>query len=529
MHPPTKSSDEVLPSLKKRKDFFIRRFCFLFFLSAQSVIVSAQVSLPDSIQSFMDRQVKDSVFVIALNQLAFSYLKSNPSITRELAARSVERARDLNFVRGYARALDLTGSSYWVVGDYESALDYYQLSARESGAIHDTTSLARAYNNMGEVYKKIGDYPKSIELLTLSMNWRKKLKAPYAITVYNIGEDYLLMNRLKDAIEYFNQAISQALIENDSRTLAYVYQGLGIIRLKEGEKFQSLAYLTKAEKLWKSQQELRSLIQTYQTFTEAFIALNDFEKAKKYIDEAKQLATRIQAADLQMENYKTEAKLYIAQSDYKQTVNVLTKYNSLKDSLYNLKKTEQIARLQALFDTESRDIENQQLKTEQTEKTEQIRFQQLLILAISLGLIVSLIMAWALFRQRRQIMNVNELLKDRNNEVQQQKEEIDSQTKKLISLNEQLQNMNRSLEDRIEERTHLLRSQNEKLASYAHANAHHLRAPIVSILGLLNLIEKIQLSPEDQVLIKHLQKCGQDLDRITRAISRDLEKEEGTV
>ena len=241
------------------------------------------------------------------------------------------------------------------------------------------------------------------------------------------------------------------------------------------------------------------------------------------------MAIETQSADLQIYNYQKEATLYIAKGDYKQAVSILTNYSNLKDSIYNFKKSEQIARLQALFDTESRDIENQLLITEQSEKSEQIRFQQLLILAISLGLLIALIMAWALFRQRKQIMSVNELLNDRNKKVQKQKEEIDSQARKLINLNEQLQTMNRSLEDRIEERTHLLRLQNEKLAAYAHANAHHLRAPIVSILGLLNLIEKIQLSPDDQVLIKHLQKCGQDLDGITRSISRDLEKEDDSV
>ncbi len=522
-------SGKVLQAIKSLKDFFVCRIFMVLIISGSYFTAFAQTNIPDSIQPFLNSTPKDSAYIIELNKIIFNYLKSNPSIARVLANQSIERSREINFIKGYARALDLTGSSYWVVGDYESALNYYQISARESGAIHDTVSLARAYHNMGEVYKKIGDYTKSVELITTSIEWNKKVKFPYAIAVYNIGEDYLLMGRLKDAIDSFNEAISQALIENDARTLAYVYQGLGIIRLKEGENFQALAYLTKAEKLWKSQQELRSLVQTYQTFTTAYVAIGEYEKAREYIDMAKQVATQIQAADLQISNYETEANLYTAQGDYKKAVSVLMTYSAIKDSVYNFKKSEQIARLQTLFDTESRDIENQQLKTEQSEKAEQIKFQQLLILAISIGLIVALIMALALFRQRKQILVVNELLKDRNKEVQQQKEEIDSQAKKLINLNEQLQNMNRSLEERIEERTHLLRTQNEKLASYAHANAHHLRAPIVSILGLLNLIEKIQLTPDDQILIKHLQKCGQDLDRITRSISRDLEKEEGSI
>ena len=501
-----------------------------FLLSLGNIcLLYGQVTLPDSIQPFLKKQQQDSAYISELNRIAFSYLKSSPTIARELAARSIKASREIGYARGYTRALNITGSSYWVVGEYESALDYYQISARESGAVKDTFGLANSYNNMGEVYKKIQDYPKSIELLNIALKWQRKIKIPYAIAYYNIGENYLLMNRLPDAIDYFNRALTQSLAEKDTRTLAYTYQGLGLIKKKEKEYYQALAYFTKAEKLWKSQGEIRTLIQVYQNFADTFVELKQFAKAEEYVNLAIQLATQIQAADLQVSNYHKQANLYQASGEFRKAVIVLQKYGAIKDSIYNLKKTEQIARLQTMFETEERDIENQQLKAEQSEKSEQIRIQQLLLLAISIGLVIAGIMSWVLLRQRKQILEVNSLLKDRSNEIGIQKEEIESQAKKLKNLNNQLQTVNRSLEDRIEERTHLLRKQNEKLAEYAHANAHHLRAPIVSILGLLNLIEKIELHKDDQLLIRHLQKCGQDLDRITRDISKNLEEEEGKI
>jgi len=499
---------------------------FLLLSLGNMCFIYGQVPLPDSIQSFLKKQPKDSAYITELNRIAFNYLKSSPTIARELAARAIEASREIGFARGYTRALNVTGSSYWVVGEYESALDYYQLSARESGAIKDTLGLANSYNNMGEVYKKIQDYQKSIELLNIALQWQKKIKIPYGIAYYNIGENYLLMNRLPDAIDYFNRSLAQSLAENDIRTLAYTYQGLGLIKYKEEEYYQALAYFTKAEKLWKSQGEIRTLIQIYQNFGDTFVKLKQFDKGKEYVNQAIQLATQIQAADLQVSNYHKLANLYQASGEFEKAVIVLQKYGAIKDSIYNQKKTEQIARLQAMFETEERDIENQQLKAEQSEKSEQIRIQQLLLLAISIGLVIAGVLSWVLLRQRKQILEVNSLLKDRSTEIGIQKEEIESQAQKLKKLNNQLQDMNRSLEDRIEERTHLLRKQNEKLAEYAHANAHHLRAPIVSILGLLNLIEKIDLHEEDQILIRHLQKCGRDLDRITREISKNLEEEE---
>jgi signal transduction histidine kinase len=149
-----------------------------------------------------------------------------------------------------------------------------------------------------------------------------------------------------------------------------------------------------------------------------------------------------------------------------------------------------------------------------------------MLTGLTAALVAAAVMAYVLFRQRKKVAEVNELLHEKTFEIQKQKEEIEFQTAELKDLNDQLQNLNRSLETKIEERTQRLLWQNQKLAEYAHANAHQLRAPVVSILGLLNLIERMELPADDQVLVDKLKVCGKDLDRITRVISRNLEEDE---
>jgi tetratricopeptide (TPR) repeat protein/uncharacterized coiled-coil protein SlyX len=483
-------------------------------------------SLPDSVQRILEVIPKDSAYVVALNKLAFSYLKSKPELGREIAARSMEFSRSINFTRGYSRALNITGSSFWVVGDYESALDYYHLSARESGAIGDSVGISEAYHNMGEVYKKLGDYQKSIEFLNTSLEWDRTNNNNLDITLYNIGEAYYFLGNYSQASTYFEQALSKAINENDLRTLAYAYTGLGLIKHEKEEYYQALAYFTKAEKLWSDQGEIRSLIQTYQDFHDTFLILKQYQQAENYIDKAIKMAKEIKAPDLQISNYLREAELYSKQGNFEKSYQVLRRHNVLKDSLYNEKRSEQIARLQALFETEARDIENQQLKVTQSLLDAQIRTQSLLIVTVTGGLLAAGLLAYIFFRQRKRILDVNNLLRDKNKEIHEQKEEIEKQADELKSLNEQLQDLNRSLETKIDDRTRQLTWQNKKLAEYAHANAHQLRAPVASILGLLDLIERLQIPSEDQILIAHLQKCGKQLDQITREINRNLEQEE---
>jgi signal transduction histidine kinase len=92
----------------------------------------------------------------------------------------------------------------------------------------------------------------------------------------------------------------------------------------------------------------------------------------------------------------------------------------------------------------------------------------------------------------------------------------------MIRLNEALKELNGSLENRIEERSRQLLLQNQKLSEYTFINAHKLRAPVASILGLLNLIPKVN-EQERADILKHLQTCGDQLDEIITEISKSLE------
>lgn len=495
---------------------------FALLLHGSFYITHAQVVIPDSIVSFLSHSPKDDAFIVELNKVAFSILRSSPEVGRELAAQSIKFSKAIEFNEGYARAVDIMGSSFWMVGDYETALKYYQLSAKESILIGDSVSLSSVYHNIGEVYKKMGEYDKGIELLTNSIKWDSKNKH-HAITLYNIGEAYLFKNELSKAMEYYNEALTKAIKKNDNRTIAYCYQGLGTIKFKNKDFYSALAYFTQAEKLWAAQGEFRSLVQTYKDYAQVCMALGQFEKAEQYLNKGISLAHKIYAPDLQINNYLKASELFAMRGYFDKAYEVLGKHNLLKDSVYNLKKTENINRMQTLFETEAREQENRQLKAGQALKDSKIKSQELLIVAISVGLLIAGILALFLYRQHRKISEVNKILQTKTIEIQHQKGEIELQTKTLKDLNSQLQDLNKSLESRIQERTQQLILQNEKLAKYVHANAHQLRAPVVSILGLLNLLERVELRPEDHILITHLQSCGKELDNITRAINQNLE------
>lgn len=499
-----------------------RGWYFVTMMACTLTGVQAQTSLPDSIANLFVKLPRDSNYIIQLNTLASDCLKTNPALSRRVATHATELAPEIKYPKGYARSLTIIGNSYWYEGVFEIAQNYYLMAARQYESIHDKTGLGLVYNNIGEVYKKMGDPKKALEFLTASVELKKNDLTTQAITLYNIGELYILLNDLPMATRYVEQALSIAIQNNNRRAIGYSYTGLGLILAKQKKHREALDHFVRAEKIWKEISEMRLLIQAYQDMADAYRELKLYDQAEKYLSLSMEMSSLIKAPDLLVNNYLRLSKLDSARGNSSKALINLYKYTTLKDSVYNLAKTEQIARLQMMFESEEKERENNQLKSEQLFRESQLNLQRQIIYAISTGLLLTGVMAWFLYRQRYKILTVNKILHEKNEEISTQKLAIEMQATALIKLNEDLQELNRNLEVRIEQRTSQLTIQNQKLIEYAFVNAHKLRAPISSILGLINLMD--QASPEEHTaILTHLKTCGTQLDAITRQISRDLE------
>lgn len=111
-----------------------------------------------------------------------------------------------------------------------------------------------------------------------------------------------------------------------------------------------------------------------------------------------------------------------------------------------------------------------------------------------------------------------------NEEINKQQQEILAQAEELKVLNESLKDLNISLEEKVHERTSELEIKNKKLEDYTFVNAHKLRAPVATILGLIHLFDYKE-SVEIETIIKELKKTSLELDRAIKEIQVILEKE----
>lgn len=491
--------------------------CLLLIISAS--FTNGQSAI-DSLILKITLGKKDSLVVQQLNQHAFDMLKSSPPIARQIARASIDISSDINYKKGIARAFSLLGSSYWYEGIYDLALDHYLHSLRLYEDMDDRMGTSLLLNNIAELYKKQKDYEQSLQKHLQSLSIKESIPGIKArMSYYNIGELYFLLKDYNSSMNYITKALEIAEQENDERVKAYALSKLGDIYAAFGDLENGIKFNRQAVQLWLKLGEKRALVDTYQELSNIYLDNKNYSEAEKLVQEAIRLSDEINAADHQVDNYALYAHIDSIQGNYKRALWHLSIHNKLKDSIFNLEKSRQVNTLQTIYETEKREKENQLLKTIQKSQDRYIKAQNFLIFIISIALIILGLLLWMLTRQRRKLFHVNELLLQKN-------EEIESQANQLYTLNKHLHQLNTSLENRIKERTSILEKQNKVLAEYAFFNAHRLRAPVASILGLLNLIDQLKLSKEDSIIIEHLKTSGKELDNIIYELSKNLEQED---
>ncbi len=89
---------------------------------------------------------------------------------------------------------------------------------------------------------------------------------------------------------------------------------------------------------------------------------------------------------------------------------------------------------------------------------------------------------------------------------------------------EEIRSINENLEKLVFERTQQLEKKNKALEEYAFINAHKLRAPVASILGLMNIFRTINLDEDGKYIASHLEDSTKKLDEIVSSITKAIEQ-----
>jgi signal transduction histidine kinase/ActR/RegA family two-component response regulator len=472
-----------------------------------------------------------------LLNLAEAYLNQQPQKTLDLANNALELAVVMNDPFRQANALFLIADANRMKGDNITALDYYFQSNKIFDQLDDKEGLANCSNNIGRIYRLLGDYPSALDYHLTALHLYEELnnKTGIASSLINSGVAYRNLGNKTIALENYSKALEistsnqdlsnmvSALIsignvywydKDNIEAMSYYekalavskeenYQGehpggilnnIGNVKRNLGELDKAIDYYMQALKISKEIGDQNQIAITLKNIGIANKELKKYSEAIRYLNESKAIAENIRLLRIQRETLDQLSQTYTLLADYKKALEYYVQYSLLKDSLFDEETSNKISLLQLKHNLKEEATQITISEKDTALKTSRVSNLRNTIILISLLAASLILILWTRYRSN-------------------------------LKKNDELQKLNAELERRVEERTKMLRIENEQRRiaqeQAEHANdtknrflatiSHEVRTPINAIIGFCDLAIKTDVNNDHQLNLKRVKDSSEHL------------------
>jgi two-component system sensor histidine kinase/response regulator len=404
-----------------------------------------------------------------------------------------EEARDLalllNYQPGLARALENLGWIYYRRGEFSEAFDVSAEAMKMAGLFGDKLTVAKCLNTIAAVRIEQKQYAEGISNFKKAYRISSEIsdKPSMARCINNIAYCFFQNDQVDSAAAYGKQAL-QLSRQADTRYLTgFALRTLGDVDMALGRYQDALLKFNEVVRIAKELSNIFLQVSTNHRIGKVFYVLGKNTVAINTLT-ANLAAARQYGFKGELErSLKLISEIYASMGEMHRAYDFQNRYVTVHDSLQLQRSGEEMAMMQAKFDSEIKEARIELLTKEAQLTQEEINSQRLWMY-FSVGcLSLMVILAFVLLYSNR-------LKKRANDELASKNTEIALQAQQLQSLN----------------------ATKDKLFSII---SHDLRSPLASLRGLVSVMGLGGLSTEEFIessrkLRKNLDSVQGDLDNL---------------
>jgi signal transduction histidine kinase len=461
----------------------------------------------DSLERVLTEKLPDTARVRTMVKLSREYQFVDYVRAKTYAEDALRLAESKNIIKSKIVAYENIGTIYSASGDHTSALKYDNMALENSLSIKDSLKLATDFNNIANDYYDLGEYDEAYFYFKQSFRLANLLGDSLRMTIalHNVGKVFKELGQYDQALEHLTLSRRMSAEIGDHVGIAYSYDALGDLQIKKGHYDSALALLRNSLILTRQYKEHvlepRTLIRIASIYTSkgditralaaydsaynlhrktnnrfglaevelgrgiAFMTERAYDKALASINTSLTTAKAQNARILEIKCYAQLATLWEMKGDYKQSLGAFKQYKQLEDSLFSQDMQSKLLRDQIRFETEAKDTRIAELSKLNELRDDQIKKEEfkrnILVVVVALSAIV-LITVYRSGQRRRQI---NMLLLKHQEDMEKRSDELER-----------------------------LNQVKDKFFSII---SHDLRSPINALAGILDLMSKDAVKPED--------------------------------
>ena len=258
------------------------------------------------------------------------------------------------------------GNIYIKQSIYDKALEYELTALKIYKETGDKKGSSSCINNIGIIYYYQKNYKTALEYYLKSLRIKKEIgdKKGMTILLGNIGDIYNDMGETDKALEYDMKSIKIYKEIGDKNGIARICSNIGKVYVKKKNYSKGLEYYKKALKFNEETGYKRGIIIALLNIGDLFNRTRQYNKALIYEFRALNMALETGELNSQKIAYDYITDSYKGLGNYKKALLYKEKWIEVHDSIFNAKKANAIADIEARYENEKH---NQQIKLQQAE------------------------------------------------------------------------------------------------------------------------------------------------------------------
>lgn len=465
------------------------RYFFLAFLAFQLSPALGQRLDVDSLARVVHTSAPDTLRVDNLNLLASTLRERSNDRALKYAQEARELATLLDYSRGRAHALENIGWIYYRRGGFSQAFDTSTEALKIAEALNDQPTVVKCLNTLAAVRIEQQQFGEGIATFKKAYEISRDIGDLMAMarSVNNISFCFLQNEQIDSAAQYAKEALRLSEAANTRYMMGFALRTLGDVDMARGKYQEALHKFEEILRIAKALDNVFLQVSTNHRIGKAYYVLGKNAQALSTLKDNLIIARQYEFKSELERSLKLIAEIHASQGELHRAYDYQGQYLVVHDSLQQQRSNEQMALMQARYDSEMKEARIALLTKEAELKEEEINTQRLWMY-FSIGcLSLMIILAFVLLYSNR-------LKKRANDELASKNHEIAEQARELASIN----------------------GTKDKLFSIV---SHDLRSPLASLRGLVTVMGLGGLSKEEFIessrkLRKNLEAVQGDLDNL---------------
>lgn len=464
------------------KDYFNFRYNEGYLFLKKQQLEAAEPILKECLQ--LARQSGERKQLVVANAV-MSHLKALQSLYEASIVYGNEALSHLtsaDSVQNYALISNIS-LSYMNARQTEKSLQY-ALAAKEFYEREGMyMELALILNNIGELYR---EYFKDAEMAethyrkAIVINKREGINAGLAANYLNLALTFDGSQHMDSAVKYINLALQIRTDMGDVGGMAIVYNSVGQILMHKGDMSGAKKAYSETVRISKEHQITPGLYYGNLGLGRWHSKSGAYSLAENYFQRALAIAKELNSKPMIAESYKSLYDLEREDGDFETALNYFATHSAYADSIRMAESANELAGLKTQYESDLANAENLLLKANQLSQNAELHEQRIMSIGLwillGLVLIITLILYIGYGKRSKSLKKEAALRK----ELETQYHTVQLQKEELKELNDLKNNIFSVL-------------------------GHDLKAPLVNISSLVNLMKSGDLEPEEfKGLTRHL-------------------------